>query len=68
MSKFLELVRSGTPKIMNTVQLAEFLGWSTHTVIVHRNKGTGPPFRKIGRSIRYELLDVLDWLAAEGDE
>ena len=69
MTKFQELVSSGTPKILNTEQLAEFLGWSKHTVIVHRTRGTGPPFRRIGRSIRYELLDVLDWLAnPNGDD
>ena len=62
LDKFQELVNSGIPPIMDTLKLAEFLEWSTHTVIVHRNKGTGPPFSKIGRSIRYQLRDVLDWL------
>jgi len=62
MTKFEELVRSGTPKILDTVQLAEFLGWSKHTVVSHRNLGTGPAWSKIGRSIRYELLEVLAWL------
>ena len=70
MTKFQELVMSGTPKILNTEQLAEFLGWSKHTVIVHRTKGTGPKWSKIGRSIRYQLMDVLDWLNSlkDGDE
>ena len=68
--KFQELVMSGIPPIMDTLQLAEFLEWSTHTVISHRTKGTGPKWSRIGRSIRYQLSDVLDWLNSlkDGDE
>ena len=65
LSRFEELVRSGTREILDTPQLAEFLGWSKHTVIVHRTRGTGPKWSKIGRSIRYQLRDVLDWLDSQ---
>ena len=70
MTEFQMYVMSGTPQIMDTEQLAEFLGWSKHTVIVHRTRGTGPKWSKIGRSIRYQLMDVLDWLNSlkDGDE
>jgi predicted DNA-binding transcriptional regulator AlpA len=70
MTEFQMYVMSGTPQIMDTEQLAEFLGWSKYTVIVHRTKGTGPKWSKIGRSIRYQLMDVLDWLNSlkDGDE
>ena len=55
---------------LDTKELSKFLKWSTHTVISHRTKGTGPKWSRIGRSIRYQLRDVLDWLDSlkDGDE
>jgi|TARA_R110000824_G_scaffold268869_1_gene457497 predicted DNA-binding transcriptional regulator AlpA len=55
---------------LDTVELSKLLKWSTHTVISHRTKGTGPKWSRIGRSIRYQLSDVLDWLNSlkDGDE
>lgn len=34
------------------------------TVRKQRMTGSGPPFVKVGRSVRYRRKDVLDWIAS----
>lgn len=51
--------------LLNTKQLAEWLGVSTQWVEIGRSKGYGPPFRKIGlKAVRYHVGDVKAWLEA----
>ncbi len=49
---------SGLPRL-NEKQLAERWGVSARTLQAARVKGTGVPFVRIGRSVRYRLEDVL---------
>jgi len=51
-------------KALTTRQLSEFLGFASVTLQQQRERGEGPPFFRVGRSIRYRLGDVLDWRAA----
>jgi len=44
---------------LNEKQLAERWGVSARTLHAARVKGTGVPFVRIGRSVRYRLEDVL---------
>ena len=37
-------------------------GISVRTLQAHRLQGTGPPFRKWGRSVFYVLEEVDEWL------
>lgn len=47
-------------------QAAEHTGFSTGTLANWRSAGTGPPFRKVGRAIRYRESD-LDRFIEGGD-
>lgn len=53
--------------IFNNQEAAEYTGFSPRTLNNSRSTGllggvTAPPFRKIGKSIRYSKLDLDDWL------
>ena len=45
--------------------VADILGCSAAAVQVRRSRGAGPPYLKIGASVRYRVRDVLDWAAAQ---
>ena len=51
--------------LMDTPQLAEYLSINKHTVYVWRTQGM--PTYKVGSQYRYDIDDVLKWLA-ERDE
>ena len=44
---------------LTTPQAAAFLGVRPHSMENDRVKGRGPPFYRVGRSVRYALLDLL---------
>ena len=46
-------------------QLAELLGLSQRTVERMRCLGTGPPYSKFGRRVRYLTADVMAWADAQ---
>jgi hypothetical protein len=43
---------------LNENQAAEFLGLSVRTLQTWRVRGGGPPYCKIGRSVRYQRADL----------
>jgi predicted DNA-binding transcriptional regulator AlpA len=45
-------------------QFARTTGISESTLAKMRMRGDGPPFVKVGRSVRYELRSGLAWMAA----
>lgn len=49
-------------------QLAELLQVSEKTLRRWRNEGTGPPFVRIGRIIRYRKRAALAWLRDQEHE
>lgn len=49
--------------LWNTQQYCDFIGESPRTAEGRRVDGTGPPFVRIGRSIRYQPSAVHAWLA-----
>jgi len=54
------------PKLLNQKAVAELVGKSEAWLERSRWSGIGgPPYRKIGRSVRYELLEVIEWLEAQ---
>lgn len=48
--------------IMNVEQAAEYLGLATSTLNKWRCYGDGPTFLKLGRSVRYRVSDLNDFL------
>lgn len=52
-----------TMALMNTRELAEWLGVPTRTVDTWRTRGSGPPYVKVGRYVRYDTRTVDKWLA-----
>lgn len=51
-----------TITFLETTEVAELLKISPRTIEGWRNDGTGPTFRKVGRVVRYERSDVIDWV------
>lgn len=43
---------------------ADWMGISPSTLAKSRVRGDGPPFIKIGHSVRYDRADVKAWLAS----
>lgn len=50
-------------EFLDTAALAEWLGLHPQLPVQWRYQGDGPPFVKIGRSVRYRVADVESWLA-----
>ena len=48
--------------LLTVEQAAELLTLSSSTLNKRRTTGGGPPFVKLGRSVRYRLADVTAWL------
>lgn len=49
-------------RLMTTKEVAIMCKLSHRTLENFRRVGQGPPYLKIGRSIRYVLADVIRWL------
>ena len=54
-----------TFRLLDTQETSEFLGMSAHWVKASRQKPEldGPPFLKIGRTVKYDTRDLEVWLA-----
>lgn len=53
---------SRTPTLWTPADLAERLQVTTENLAVMRHRGSGPPFVKIGRQVRYVPAQVMQWL------
>ena len=53
------------PRLIDTVQLAEYLGNEVNTCEGWRLKGIGPSFIKVGRLVRYKTQTVDLWLESQ---
>lgn len=49
-------------ELLTDKQLSEATGVPVSTLRWWRNQGQGPPYHKLGRTIRYRLVDVERWL------
>jgi excisionase family DNA binding protein len=49
-------------KLLTVDDVAEYLGVPVNTLFQWRHKGTGPVAFRIGRHLRYDPLDVRQWL------
>ena len=55
-------------RLLNSEEVSEYLGISTHTVEMWRRKKIGPPWSKIGRAVRYKESDVSAWVESRSQE
>jgi len=51
-----------TVRYLNEKEAAALTGLAVQTLRNLRFKGKGPPYCKIGRSVRYPLTDLLSWI------
>jgi predicted DNA-binding transcriptional regulator AlpA len=49
-------------ELVDTAQVAVHIGLCPHTVLRMRKNRSGPPFIRVGNSIRYRWRDVEAWL------
>lgn len=52
-------------EIIDIAQLAARWGVSEQTIYNQRHRNEGPPSMRIGRKIKYRLVDVLAWEEAQ---
>jgi excisionase family DNA binding protein len=48
--------------LLNEKEAARFLSMSYRTLQSWRSAGEGPPYLKLGRSIRYRRSDLMSWI------
>ncbi len=53
-----------TTQLLKPKAAAEFLSLGQSTLAKLRASGSGPPFRKLGRSVRYAREDLVAWADA----
>lgn len=49
-------------------ELADRLGLPVKTLARWASNGTGPPYARMGRHVRYRISDVIDWETARVDD
>lgn len=49
-------------RVFTTAQAAQFCGLSPRTLEKYRVSGDGPVYIKLGRSVRYQLADLQNWI------
>ncbi len=49
-------------EFLSPAELAEWLGVPRSTIYEWRYSGTGPPAVKLGRHVRFRMVNVLAWL------
>ena len=52
-------------EVLDTLQAAELLGFKPVTLDIWRSKGAGPPYVKLGRSVRYHRRTIIQWAMAQ---
>ncbi len=52
------------PEYLNSKQAATFTGFTPKALERMRQRGEGPRYSKVGKSIRYALADLRAWIEA----
>lgn len=63
----LDTTAPSLPVILTQDELAALLKVPPRTLEDWRLTCSGPPYRRIGRHVRYELIEVMDWFRAQGN-
>lgn len=56
-----------TAPLVSAAEAAEHLGVTVQTLATWRWKKLGPPYRKVGRGVRYDLTEVDQWTRRDRD-
>lgn len=59
---------STNAKLLNQKEVAEIIGLSEAWLERKRWEGGGIPYRKLGRCVRYDERDVIDWIQSHGKQ
>ena len=54
--------------LLNTKELADYLGVAEATILQYRVDRNGPVYIKLGHLVRYRMSDVDAWLQAKIDQ
>ena len=54
-----------TPEYLTADQVSQMTGFSPKALENYRSKRSGPPFLKVGHSVRYRADDVRAWVESE---
>lgn len=69
--RLVERLRRGelpvAPEYLTAFQVAQLTGFTPKGLETMRAKRLGPPYMKIGTSVRYRAADVRAWMDAGGD-
>lgn len=69
--RLVERLRRGelpvTPEYLTAFQVAQLTGFTPKGLETMRAKRVGPPYMKVGNSVRYRAADVRAWMDAGGD-
>ena len=49
-------------RYLNEKEVAELIGFSVQSLRNWRFLGRGPSYIKVGRAVRYQLKDILNWI------
>lgn len=52
------------PKLLKPSEVAELIGYKPSTLAVWRSQGKGPPYTKVGNTVRYRSDVLQDWITA----
>lgn len=50
------------PMLMTEEELSKLIRKSPRTLLSWRQSGTGPSYIKVGGSVLYSVVDVMDWI------
>jgi len=56
------------PRLLTPDELSDYLGVPIRTLDRWRSQGTGPPFVRFGRAIRYPVPRLLLWVNEQLDD
>ncbi len=62
------MTQTDAPTLLRTDELAELLQIKPETLHAWRYQGVGPRSYKVGRQLRYNLTDVMDWLETNASD
>lgn len=69
--RLVERLRRGelpvAPEYLTAFQVAQLTGFTPKGLETMRAKRLGPPYMKVGNSVRYRAADVRAWMDAGGD-
>lgn len=57
-----EMVAEGKHVVVTSKFIADFMGVTPMCICNWRRNGLGPKYRQIGKTVRYDFRDFLDWL------